>query len=108
MLTRLLALASVLLAGCGGARTFQPVDPVEEPAAYFVFDLEEVYEVVDIRFERASVSDSDVVYGRPTVHVLARRRDTGQEALLLYDLQRPRQGPQTVIELRPSARSAQR
>ncbi len=106
MLARLLVLASALaLAGCAGARTFQPVDPVDEPTAYFVFDLEEVYEVVDIRFERAAVSDSGVVYGRPTVQVLARRRDTGQHALLLYDLERLRQGPRTVIELQtPPAR----
>ena len=100
MIARLLVLASaVLLAGCVGIQSFRPADPVEEPAAYLVFDLEEVYDVVDIRYERAVVSDSGVA-SRPTVQVLARRRDTGEHALLIYDAERLRQGPQTVIELR--------
>lgn len=96
---RILAVALVcVLAGCGGTRAFQPSDPLDEPTAYVVFDLPDEYEVLDIRYDSGLVGDS--LSKSATVQVFARRRDTGQEALLVYDPRRLQQGPMTVIELR--------
>ena len=104
MTTRLFLLAAaVALAGCGGARAFQPPDPLDEPAAYVVFELPDGYEVLDIRYDGALTGDALV--RQATVQVHARHRDTGAQALLVYDPQRPRQGPTTVIELRPAERA---
>lgn len=100
MLRRSLLLIVLLsLAGCSGsARRFLPPDPLDEPTAYRVFDLPEEYEVIDIRYDAGLTGDS--LSRSATVQVFARHRESGREALLVYDPRRLRQGPRTIIELR--------
>ena len=100
------AVALVVLAGCGGTdRALDYVAPRDRQTEDRTFDLPEAYDVLDVRYASALVAlteapDSDDIRERSTVQVFARHRETGEEALFVYDLTAPASGPATVVRFR--------
>lgn len=112
-----LALVCFLVAASGCA-TERAVDRVVERTATpseRTFDLPDTYDIVDVGNTTALVAlDEDPdpwdVRERTTVEVFARHRETGEEALFVYDLMRDGAAPSTVVRFRrvsetPASRS---
>lgn len=104
---RLSALLLVLiLAGCGETNlALRPVVGRDAPPRDYTFDIPEGYDLLDVRYATSLVAlDDDPaltdVRESTTVQVYARHRETGEEALFVYDLTRELSVPTTVVRFR--------
>ena len=106
---RLVALALVglaPLAGCAelGLSLRPPPAPVPAPSAERTFDLPEAYDILDVRYDADLVAaDSSDLREWSTVQVFARHRETGEEALFVYDFALDGAAPASVIRFRRTA-----
>ena len=100
------ALGLALFAGCRSTdRALSPVAPRTAAPTRATFDLPEAYEILDVTYSSSLVAlddepDEDDVRERASVQVFARHRESGDEALFVYDLTRPGAAPATVIRFR--------
>lgn len=100
------AVAGMALAGCSELGLVQrPISaPAPAPPVDRTFDLPDIYDILDVRYASDLVAaDSNGVRGRSTVQVFVEHRETGEVALLVYDLALAGAEPASVIRFRRSA-----